>query len=247
MAARLRVVIGGGGTGGHVYPGIAVAREFVRQRPEAMVTFVGTVRGLEARAVPDAGFEVEHIRSAGLKGRSWGATARSAAHVDDGVHLGHALPMKYAAQERFAAGACFRGVDAELVEQRPALCNAWNVGRLLPCKAPDHSLRHGVAFRRELLRQRLQLYCFRLQKPDGDRSEERFIHRQALGEGSRLQGHGALLDEPQAAPCTGRGDMWAAGNPFPPQRNGRPEGLPMLRPNSIVVAAHKAARDVVAR
>ena len=72
MAARLRVVIGGGGTGGHVYPGIAVAREFVRQRPEAVVTFVGTARGLEARAVPDAGFEVEHIRSAGLKGRSWG-------------------------------------------------------------------------------------------------------------------------------------------------------------------------------
>ena len=77
--ARLSVLIGGGGTGGHVYPGIAVARELIRQRPDARVTFVGTSRGLEARAVPAAGFEVEFIRSAGLKRRSWLAAARSAA------------------------------------------------------------------------------------------------------------------------------------------------------------------------
>ena len=74
----LSVVIGGGGTGGHVFPGIAVGRELLRQRPEASVVFVGTSRGLEAKAVPRAGFKVEFIRSSGFKGRTWLETAYAA-------------------------------------------------------------------------------------------------------------------------------------------------------------------------
>ena len=52
----LRIVIAGGGTGGHLYPGIAVAREMLRRRPDAVVTFAGTARGIEARVVPREGF-----------------------------------------------------------------------------------------------------------------------------------------------------------------------------------------------
>ena len=74
----LSVVIGGGGTGGHVFPGIAVGRELLRQRPEASVVFVGTSRGLEAKAVPRAGFKVEFIRSSGFKGRTWLETTYAA-------------------------------------------------------------------------------------------------------------------------------------------------------------------------
>jgi UDP-N-acetylglucosamine--N-acetylmuramyl-(pentapeptide) pyrophosphoryl-undecaprenol N-acetylglucosamine transferase len=70
----LAVVIAGGGTGGHLYPGIAVARELLRRMPEAKVTFAGTARGLEARVVPREGFELDLLRSAGLKATS--ATAR---------------------------------------------------------------------------------------------------------------------------------------------------------------------------
>ena len=64
------MVIAGGGTGGHLYPGIAVAHEIVRRMPGARVTFAGTAQGLEARAVPREGFELDLIRSAGLKGKS---------------------------------------------------------------------------------------------------------------------------------------------------------------------------------
>ena len=48
----LRVVIAGGGTGGHLYPGIAVARELLSRPVEAVVSFAGTARGIEARVVP---------------------------------------------------------------------------------------------------------------------------------------------------------------------------------------------------
>ena len=64
------VVIAGGGTGGHLYPGIAVARELLARHPEAVVTFAGTARGIESRVVPREGFALDLLRSAGLKGRS---------------------------------------------------------------------------------------------------------------------------------------------------------------------------------
>ncbi len=52
------VVIAAGGTGGHIYPGLAVARAIERADPTATVVFVGTARGLEQGLVPDAGYEL---------------------------------------------------------------------------------------------------------------------------------------------------------------------------------------------
>ena len=69
-AGGVRIVIAGGGTGGHLFPGIAVAREILSRDPEAGIVFVGTARGIEARVVPQAGLRLELIRSAGLKGKS---------------------------------------------------------------------------------------------------------------------------------------------------------------------------------
>src|SRR5580765_8338555 len=66
----LSVVIAGGGTGGHLYPGIAVARELLSRQPDARITFAGTSRGIEARVVPREGFALDLLRSAGLKGKS---------------------------------------------------------------------------------------------------------------------------------------------------------------------------------
>lgn len=67
-AAPFRVLIAGGGTGGHIYPGIAMAREIRRRHPAAEILFVGTVRGLEMRIVPAEGFRLETITVSGLKG-----------------------------------------------------------------------------------------------------------------------------------------------------------------------------------
>ena len=63
----MRVLIAAGGTGGHIYPGIAVAQEIMRRDPESAVRFVGTARGLETKLVPKAGFDLSLIDSSGLK------------------------------------------------------------------------------------------------------------------------------------------------------------------------------------
>ena len=81
----LRLVVAGGGTGGHLYPGIAVARELLRRHPDARVTFAGTTRGIEARVVPAEGFELDVIRSAGLKGKSIAARLRGVSLVPLGL------------------------------------------------------------------------------------------------------------------------------------------------------------------
>src|SRR5918998_6609358 len=62
----MRVLVAAGGTGGHIYPGIAVAKEVMRRDPSSVVRFVGTARGLETRLVPQAGFELSLIESTGL-------------------------------------------------------------------------------------------------------------------------------------------------------------------------------------
>ena len=68
----MNVLIAGGGTGGHLFPGIAVAQELVR-RGDAKVLFVGTARGIEATAVPRAGFELALLPVRGLRGKGlWG-------------------------------------------------------------------------------------------------------------------------------------------------------------------------------
>jgi len=61
----MRAIVAGGGTGGHVIPALAIAQE-LRSRYHAHVVFVGTARGIEARLVPAAGFELHLIEVGGL-------------------------------------------------------------------------------------------------------------------------------------------------------------------------------------
>ena len=68
-AESVRLLVAAGGTGGHVYPGIAIAEEWVRQHPGSAVTFVGTARGIESKAVPAAGFDFRAIDARGLPRR----------------------------------------------------------------------------------------------------------------------------------------------------------------------------------
>ena len=66
----MRLLIAGGGTGGHLFPGIAVAEEFLARNSANEVLFVGTERGIEARLLPRLGYRLQSISASGVKGQS---------------------------------------------------------------------------------------------------------------------------------------------------------------------------------
>src|SRR5215468_288275 len=63
----MRLLIAGGGTGGHLFPGVALAEELRAREPGASIRFVGTQRGIEARVLPQLGWELDLIEVSGLK------------------------------------------------------------------------------------------------------------------------------------------------------------------------------------
>ena len=65
----MNIVIAAGGTGGHLYPAVALAREFLRQVPHCSILFVGTERGIEGKVLPHEGFEWEKIAAKPVMGR----------------------------------------------------------------------------------------------------------------------------------------------------------------------------------
>ena len=77
----MRMLIAGGGTGGHLFPGLALAEEVKTRHPRNEVLFVGTPRGLESRIVPKSGFPLELIDVGPLKRQGTMGTLRGLARV----------------------------------------------------------------------------------------------------------------------------------------------------------------------
>jgi len=77
----MRIVIAGGGTGGHLFPGIAIAEEFLRRDDKAQIIFIGTKKGIEGKLLGQLGYELRTIEIEGVKGRGLKAMVRSAYQV----------------------------------------------------------------------------------------------------------------------------------------------------------------------
>lgn len=67
----MKLLISGGGTGGHLFPAIAVAQEFLSRRESNKVLFVGTKKGIEARVLPKLGLPHQFISISGFSGKTW--------------------------------------------------------------------------------------------------------------------------------------------------------------------------------
>ena len=81
----MKLLIAGGGTGGHVFPAIAIAREWMSRGKEREVVLVGTQRGLEMKLVPQAGLPLETLRVAGLKGKGGTTLVKNLAMLGPGL------------------------------------------------------------------------------------------------------------------------------------------------------------------
>jgi UDP-N-acetylglucosamine--N-acetylmuramyl-(pentapeptide) pyrophosphoryl-undecaprenol N-acetylglucosamine transferase len=133
----LKVIIAGGGTGGHVYPGIAIAREIRDRCPENAILFVGTARGLESRVVPREGFALATISAYGLKGMRGGALARGMLAVPRGLWDSLQILQRFKPDVVLGVGgyssgppvlmAAISGIPAMLQEQnaQPGATNRW--------------------------------------------------------------------------------------------------------------------------
>jgi UDP-N-acetylglucosamine--N-acetylmuramyl-(pentapeptide) pyrophosphoryl-undecaprenol N-acetylglucosamine transferase len=106
--STLRILIAGGGTGGHVIPALAIARE-LRDQHNAEVRFVGTARGLEAKLVPEAGFKLHLVRSGQLKNVSLATRLRTAMDLPLGVIECIQLLRTYAPQVVVGVGGYASG------------------------------------------------------------------------------------------------------------------------------------------
>lgn len=82
--SNLRILIAGGGTGGHVIPALAIARE-LRDHHHAQVSFVGTARGMETRLVPEANFPLDLIQVGQLKNVSLLTRAKTLTDLPRGI------------------------------------------------------------------------------------------------------------------------------------------------------------------
>ena len=81
----MKVIIAGGGTGGHLFPGIAIAEEFLKRDPANDILFVGTKKGVETRVLPGLGFNLRTLDVEGIKGRGFVKIAAAILKIPGGM------------------------------------------------------------------------------------------------------------------------------------------------------------------
>src|SRR6202795_4096985 len=108
-ALPVKLLIAGGGTGGHVFPAIAIAREWLSRGADREVVLVGTQRGIEMKLVPQAGLPLETLRVAGLKGKGGGTLVKNLAMLGPGVVDAFRVLRKHKPVAAFGVGGYAAG------------------------------------------------------------------------------------------------------------------------------------------
>ena len=131
----MKVIIAGGGTGGHLFPAVALGEEMIRERPGIEVLFVGTTAGMEAKWLPDSRVSYELFKMHGIRGHSFTERARASAEFLRAIALALALLRRFRpnlvvsaggyASASMGAAAIITRTPLVLMEQntRPGLVN----------------------------------------------------------------------------------------------------------------------------
>jgi len=105
----VKLLIAGGGTGGHVFPAIAIAKEWLSRGSEREVVLVGTQRGIEMKLVPQAGLPLETLRVAGLKGKGGTTLLKNLAMLGSGLTDALGVLRKHKPVAAFGVGGYAAG------------------------------------------------------------------------------------------------------------------------------------------
>ncbi len=131
----MKVIIAGGGTGGHLFPAVALGEEMIRERPGVEVIFVGTSAGLEAKWLPGSGHRYELFEMHGIRGHSAIERVRASVEFLRAIGLGLKLVRRFRpslvvsaggyASASMGAAAIMTRTPLVLMEQntRPGLAN----------------------------------------------------------------------------------------------------------------------------
>lgn len=153
---RYTIVFAGGGTGGHLFPALAVAAELGRRHPGAAISFVGAQRGLEQRLVPAAGYPLRSLRISGLKGqgllgRARGVLAAGGAVLRCLAWMRSLRPQLVVGVGGYASGpavlaASWLGVRTMVMEQNhfPGATNRWLAPRVDAVCVPSEAARERL-------------------------------------------------------------------------------------------------------
>ncbi len=91
----MKVIIAGGGTGGHLFPAVALGEEMIRERPDIEVLFVGTSAGMESKWLPKSGLRYELFEMHGIRGHSVVERARASVEFVRAIALARALIKRF--------------------------------------------------------------------------------------------------------------------------------------------------------
>jgi UDP-N-acetylglucosamine--N-acetylmuramyl-(pentapeptide) pyrophosphoryl-undecaprenol N-acetylglucosamine transferase len=105
----VKLLIAGGGTGGHVFPALAIAQEWKSRGAEREVVLVGTQRGIEMKLVPQAGLPLETLRVAGLKGKGGTTLVKNLAMLGSGLMDAFGVIKKHKPAVAFGVGGYAAG------------------------------------------------------------------------------------------------------------------------------------------
>jgi UDP-N-acetylglucosamine--N-acetylmuramyl-(pentapeptide) pyrophosphoryl-undecaprenol N-acetylglucosamine transferase len=131
----MRVVIAGGGTGGHLFPGIAIAEEFLKRDDKAQVIFIGTQKGIESKLLGKLGYDLRIIDIEGLKGRGLKALLKGVYQVPKSLWQSRRILKQFSPHLVIGVGgyasgpavlaAHFMGISTAITEQNaiPGLTN----------------------------------------------------------------------------------------------------------------------------
>ncbi|HUN54519.1 MAG TPA: undecaprenyldiphospho-muramoylpentapeptide beta-N-acetylglucosaminyltransferase [Smithella sp.] len=123
----MRIVIAGGGTGGHLFPGIAIAEEFLKRDDKTRIIFIGTKKGIESRLLDKLGYELRAIDIEGVKGRGVKALIKGAYQIPKSIWQSRHILKQFSPHIVFGVGgyasgpavltAHFMGIPTAIAEQ----------------------------------------------------------------------------------------------------------------------------------